>query len=177
MLFRSAKLDRLATCYHSDAETGRLAVYDEARGGLWARAPVFQSGGGGLVSTADDYLAFGRMMLAYGRHGSDRILSRPTVELMTTDQLMPEQKAASQFVPGFWNTRGWGFGLSVITRRGGVGLSPGSFGWDGGFSTSGYCDPHEDMVGILLAQRLMNDPMGFGFQADFWTLASQVIAD
>ena len=172
-----AKLDRLASCYHADPATGRLAVYDEARGGPWARQPVFESGGGGLVSTADDYLAFGRMLLRYGRHGADRILSRPAVELMTADQLTPEQKASSPFVPGFWDTRGWGFGLSVITRRGGVGLSPGSFGWDGGFSTSGYCDPHEDMVGILLVQRMMTSPNGFDFHSDFWTLAYQAIDD
>ena len=172
-----AKLDRLASCYHADPATGQLAVYDEARGGFWARQPVFESGGGGLVSTADDYLAFGRMLLRYGRHGADRILSRPAVELMTADQLTPEQKASSPFVPGFWDTRGWGFGLSVITRRGGVGLSPGSFGWDGGFSTSGYCDPQEDMVGILLVQRMMTSPSGFDFHRDFWTLAYQAIDD
>jgi CubicO group peptidase (beta-lactamase class C family) len=171
-----AKLDRLATCYAVDARTGELAVLDEARG-LWARPPVFQSGGGGLVSTADDYLAFARMMLRYGRHGTDRILARPTVELMTTDHLTPEQKAASPFFPGFWDTRGWGFGLSVITRRDGIALSPGSFGWDGGFNTSGYADPHEDMVAILLVQRLMNSPVPSDFYADFWTLAYQAIAD
>ena len=65
----------------------------------------------------------------------------------------------------------------MITRRGGVGLSPGSFGWDGGFSTSGYCDPHEDMVGILLVQRMMTSPSGFDFHSDFWTLAYQAIDD
>ena len=159
------------------AGNGRLAVYDQARGGLWASPPVFESGGGGLVSTADDYLAFARMMLRHGRHGSGRLLSRPAVELMTSDHLTPEQKAASDFVPGFWDTRGWGFGLSVITRRDGAGRSPGSFGWDGGFSTSGYADPHEDLVGILLVQRMMTSPTGFPFHAEFWTQVYQAIAD
>jgi CubicO group peptidase (beta-lactamase class C family) len=172
-----SKLDRLATCYQGDPSSGKLAVFDQARGGLWARPPVFESGGGGLVSTADDYLAFARMMLRYGRYGSDRVLSRPAVEVMTADQLTPAQKAASPFSPGFWDTRGWGFGLSVITRRDGVGLSPGSFGWDGGFSTSGYCDPREEMVGILLVQRMMTSPTGFNFHRDFWTLACQAIDD
>ena len=46
---------------------------------------------------------------------------------MTTDQLTPEQKALSGFVPGFWDSRGWGFGLSVITRRDGVAAVPGRF--------------------------------------------------
>ena len=52
-----------------------------------------------------------------GRHGNERILSRLSVELMTTDHITPEQKAASPFFPGFWDNRGWGFGLSVFTRR------------------------------------------------------------
>ena len=86
-------------------------VFDEARGGRFARPPVFESGAGGLVSTVDDYLAFCRMMLNKGRHGSERILSRLSVELMTTDHITPEQKAASPFFPGFWDNRGWGFGV------------------------------------------------------------------
>ncbi len=172
-----AKLDRLATCYQIDARSGRLVVYDKARGGRWASPPVFPAGGGGLVSTADDYLAFGRMMLNRGRHGARRILARPTVEVMTTDQLSEEQKAASPFFPGFWSSRGWGFGLSVITRRDGLAPSPGSFGWDGGFITSCYADPREDMVAILLIQRLMTSPAPLDFYTDFWTLAYQAIDD
>jgi CubicO group peptidase (beta-lactamase class C family) len=172
-----AKLDRLATCYRIDAGTGRLVVYDEARGGRWARPPGFQSGGGGLVSTADDFLAFGRMMLSLGRHGADRILARPTVELMTTDHLTQAQKAASFFYPGFWDNRGWGFGVSVTTRRDGVSASPGSFGWDGGFGTSWCTDPHEDMVAILLIQRLMTSPTSGDINSDFWTLAYQALDD
>jgi CubicO group peptidase (beta-lactamase class C family) len=170
-----AKLDRLATCYQFG--TGRLAVYDEARGGRWTRPPAFPSGGGGLASTADDYLAFARMMLSQGRYGKERMLAHPTVELMTSDQLTPEQKAASPFSPGFWDSHGWGFGLSVITRRGGVGPSSGSFGWDGGFHTSCYVDPHEDMVAVLLAQRLMSSPTPSDFYADFWTSAYQAVDD
>src|SRR5262249_31108014 len=112
-----AKLGPLAACYQGEPASGRLAAVDEARGGGVARAPVCEGGGGGLVSRADDDLAFARMMLRHGRHGGERILSRPAVEVMTADQLTAEQKAASPFVPGFWDTRGWGFGWSVITRR------------------------------------------------------------
>lgn len=117
------------------------------------------------------------MMLDGGRHGAHRILARPTVELMTTDQLTPEQKAASPFFPGFWDSHGWGFGMAVITRRDGLGPSPGSFGWDGGFTTSCYCDPREDMAAILLVQRLMSSPTPADLYADFWTLAYQAIGD
>jgi CubicO group peptidase (beta-lactamase class C family) len=76
-------VDRLATSYEVDPRTGALALYDEAKGGEWSRPPVFPSAGGGLVSTIDDYLAFGQMLLSRGKHGSERILSRPSVETMT----------------------------------------------------------------------------------------------
>lgn len=172
-----AKLDRLATCYQLDAATGTLVVYDESRDGLWSRPPEFPSGAGGLVSTADDYLAFGQMMLNFGRHGMHRVLARPTVELMTSDQVTQAQKAASPFFPGFWDYDGWGFGLSVVTRRDGLAPSPGSFGWAGGFSTYWYSDPHEEMVAILLIQRLMQGPSPASIDTDFWTLAYAAIDD
>src|SRR5436305_2374838 len=98
-------------------------------GSQWSRPPPFPSGAGGLVSTIDDYLAFGQMMLSQGKHGGERILSRLSVELMTTDHITPEQKAASAFVPGFWDSRGWGFGVSVITRRDDLAAVPGRYGW------------------------------------------------
>src|SRR5438874_13505873 len=72
----AASLDRLATSYWIDPESGQLVVYDEAEGGQWSRTPAFPSGAGGLVSTIDDYLAFGQMMLDQGKHGNERILSR-----------------------------------------------------------------------------------------------------
>ena len=76
----AAKLDRLATCYQVNPETGALEVFDDAEAAKWSRPPAFPSGGGGLVSTVDDYLAFGQMMLNKGKHGNERILSRPAVE-------------------------------------------------------------------------------------------------
>ena len=172
-----AKLDRLAACYRTDAATGGLTQFDEPRGGRWARPPVFESGGGGLVSTVDDCLAFNLMMLNKGRHGAGRILSRLSVELMTTDHITAEQKAASPFFPGFWDSRGWGFGLSIITRRDDLAGVPGRFGWDGGYGTSAYADPAEDMVAILMTQRIWDSPSPPGVYLDFWTSAYQAIDD
>ena len=65
---------------------------------------------------------------------------------MTTDQLTPEQKAVSGLFLGYWDSRGWGFGVSVVTRRDDVAAVPGRFGWDGGLGTSWYSDPQEEMV-------------------------------
>jgi len=172
----ATKLGRLATCYYFDPVTRKLVVFDEATGGRWSRPPSFESGGGGLASTVDDYLTFCRMMLNKGKSGSHRILSRPSVELMTTDQLTPEQKAVSGFFPGFFDNRGWGFGMSVITKRDQLASVPGRFGWDGGFGTSGYSDPAEQMVGILMTQRSL-DATGIDLSTDFWTSAYQAIDD
>src|SRR5215470_61440 len=125
----AAHLDRIATSYWTNPATGAFELYDPAEAGQWSRPPAFPSGGGGLVSTVDDYLAFGRMMLNRGKYGNERVLSRPTVETMTTDQLTPEQKAVSGLVPGYFESHGWGFGVSVVTRREEVAGSVGRFGW------------------------------------------------
>ena len=173
----AGKLDRLTSCYSVNAETRALELYDDARDSQWSRPPVFPAGGGGLVSTIDDYLAFGRMMLNRGKLGRERILSRPSVEVMTTDQLSEEQKAASPFFPGFWSARGWGFGVSMSTRRIGLASTPGRFGWDGAFGTSWASDPAEEMIGILMIQRMGFGPEPVGMGGDFWTLAYQTIDD
>jgi CubicO group peptidase (beta-lactamase class C family) len=169
-----AKLDRFASAYQTDFATGKTVLFDEARGGRFARPPVFESGAGGLVSTVDDFLAFGRMMLAKGVRGRERILSRPSVELMTADHISAEQKAASDFFPGFWDQRGWGFGMAIVTRHEDVARSVGTYGWDG---TSWYADPREDMTGILMTQRVWESPVAPPVNRDFWTSAYQAIDD
>jgi len=172
-----AKLDRLATAYTTDPKTRKLAVYDPARGGQWSHTPAFESGSGGLVSTAEDFLAFGRMLLGRGRLGFTRLLARPTVELMMTDHITPEQKAASPFFPGFWDASGWGFGASVRTRRDDIGPAPGSFAWTGGFGTAWCADPQEDTVSVFLTQRMMAGADDVAINQDFFTLAYQAIED
>jgi CubicO group peptidase (beta-lactamase class C family) len=171
------KLDRLPACYGTDMVTGELIVLDEARGGYAARPPAFESGAGGLVSTVDDLLAFGRMMLVTGARCGERILSRSSIELMTMDHLTPEQKAASPFFENFWQTRGWGLGLGVITARRDLADAPGRFGWDGAFGTSWYIDPNEELVGVFMTQR-RPDRLGVAFSVlDYWTSVYQLIDD
>jgi len=171
------KLDRLVTSYWTNPESGGLALYDDVEGGQWSRPPAFPSASGGLVSTIDDYLAFGQMMLSQGKHESLRILSRLSVELMTTDQLTPEQKAASGLVPGYFDSHGWGFGVSMVTRRDDVAAVPGRYGWDGGLGTSWYSDPREEMVTILMTQRAWTSPSPPDVCLDFWTSSYQTIDD
>ncbi|MEU4427297.1 serine hydrolase domain-containing protein [Actinoplanes sp. NPDC024001] len=87
-------LDRLPPLYAPDAQTGEFHVWDPAEGGRHSSPPAFPGGDGGLVSTVDDYHAYFRMLLNHGVHGGERILSRPAVELMTTNRLTPEQQDA-----------------------------------------------------------------------------------
>jgi CubicO group peptidase (beta-lactamase class C family) len=173
---RAAKLDRFATSYMVNPETHGLMVYDPAEGGDWSRPPAFPNGAGGLVSTADDYLAFANMLLNSGVHGRTRILSRPSVELMTTDQLTPEQKARSGFGPDSFAGRGWGFCLGITTRRTEF-ASSGSYGWSGGMGTLWENDPHEEMITILMTQRGWESSTPAGVFVDFWTLAYAAIDD
>jgi CubicO group peptidase (beta-lactamase class C family) len=174
-----ARLDRLPTAYWTNFETGRFEVFDGVEDSRWAGPPVFESGAGGLVSTVDDLLAFGQMMLGGGKYENERLLSRPSVELMTTDQITPKQKAASEsdFFPGFWDGHGWGFGVAIDTRREGLAASPGRYGWDGGYGTSWYVDPKEELIGILMTQRLWDATGIPKVLLDFWTSAYQAIDD
>ena len=170
----AAKLDRLAGCYAANPETGELELHDGVEDSMWSSPLAFESAAGGLVSTVDDYLAFCRMMLNGGRLGGERILSRPSVELMTADHLTPGQRRGAEMLLG--DGGGWGFGMSVDTRREDLATAPGRFGWDGGYGTSGYSDPGEDMVGILMTQRLA-DPDSPRIDLDFWTSAYAALDD
>jgi len=172
------QLDRVATCYRTDPSSGEISVFAELGPDLLTRPCTFESGGGDqMVSTVDDLLAFGRMLLNRGACGKERLLSRLSVELMATDQLTAEQKAASPFFENFWDSRGWGMGVSMVTRRDDVSAVPGRFGWDGAFSTSLYVDLHEDLVGVLMAQCLPGALRMPPVVLDFWTSAYQAIDD
>jgi CubicO group peptidase (beta-lactamase class C family) len=170
-----SKIDRLAGSYWTNFETGELEVFDPVQSGQFAGPPAFESGASGLVSTVDDLFAFAQMMIGNGKFGEERILSRPSVAVMTTDQLRPEQKVDANFFPGFWDSYGWGFGVAINTRRDSL-MTPGRYGWDGAFGTSWYVDPAEVLIGILLTQRFLDGASPLP-TFDFWTSAYQTIDD
>ncbi len=172
-----AKLDRLTACYRINPQTRALELHDDSKNSAWAQPPEFPAGGGGLVSTIDDYHAFGLMLLNGGRHGNERILSRHAVEAMTTDQLTADQRTTATFFPGYFESRGWGFGVSVVIRRDSVATSPGQFGWSGAFDTTWFSDPREQLVAILMTQRLAFGPAPAGIRPDFATSVYQSIDD
>ncbi|HVJ98940.1 MAG TPA: serine hydrolase domain-containing protein [Acidimicrobiia bacterium] len=169
------KRDRFATSYTTNPETGALEVFDEPDG-QWATAPAFASGAGGLVSTIDDFARFGTMLLNGGELDGTRVVSRPSVELMTTDHLTPANKAVATLADGAWDDHGYGFGVSVATVRTQL-QSIGSYGWDGGLGTSWYNDPRERLQTILLTQAAWKSPDPPEVSRDFWTCAYAALAD
>lgn len=171
----AGKLARLPPSYVKDAHGDGLVLHDDPAGSRWLR-PAAESGGGGLLSTVDDYHAFLRMLLDKGkRSGGPRILARPSVELMTTDQLLPEQRVNHSMFLGAG--AGWGLGVGIALHRESIYTTPGRFGWDGGVGTSAYADPAEDAIGVLMTQRMMDSPAPPVVYADFWTGMYQAFAD
>jgi CubicO group peptidase (beta-lactamase class C family) len=136
--FYAADTSRLATAYEG------LAVRDRPDG-QWSRPPRFPDGAAGLVSTAEDLLRFGRMLLL---PGGNPVLTAGTVAEMTSDQLTPAQQA--RVWPGFsfLGDRGWGYGVSV-TEWG--------YGWEGGSGTAWANVPDQDLTVVVLTQRAVDE--------------------
>lgn len=124
--------------------------------------PVFPNAAGGLYSTADDYLAFARMMLGKGRLNGVRILSRPSVELMTRDYLTSEAPQSFFVYKGFFADAGFGLGLQVQNRQTSLGPSPGSYWWQGATGVSWTVDPKEELIFVRLIQRMGPPPLFYG---------------
>jgi CubicO group peptidase (beta-lactamase class C family) len=161
----AGKMARLATNYNVDPQTKKRIVADQpGPGSRWAKPPAFPSGAGGLVSTADDYLGFAKMLLGKGRSGDVRLLSHESVALMTANYLTEDQRKTPFSGFDFWAGQGFGFGVSVVDDVARQARSPfgyssaGSFGWPGAFGTWWQADPKEDMVQIFLVQLPAADP-------------------
>ena len=115
------------------------------------------------------------MMLNKGTLDGVRILARPTVEAMTTDQLTSEQRV--QAAPILGTSSGWGFGVAMVTKPDLTAAPPGRYGWNGGLGTSWWSDPKEDMLAVIMTQRMFESPEPPDVIRDFWTSACQAIDD
>jgi CubicO group peptidase (beta-lactamase class C family) len=143
--FWASDPSRLATAYAAGPDG--LSVWDPPDG-QWSRPPKFFDAAAGLVSTADDLLAFARMLL----RGGDPLLTAAAVAAMTLDQLTPEQRGRDG--KGILEGRSWGFCQAIVTE----GPRAGAFGWDGGLGTTWLVDRVRDLVVIVLTQRMFDDP-------------------
>ncbi|SEG44764.1 CubicO group peptidase, beta-lactamase class C family [Actinacidiphila yanglinensis] len=166
----AAKRDRLTSYYRAD-DSGGLELVD-GPDGQWSTMPPFASGAGGLVSTVDDWLAFGRMLLAEGATADGRrLLSTRSVRLMTTDRLTPAQREAS---PLFLEGQSWGYGGSVDVEAVEPWNVPGRYGWVGGTGTSAHVVPSTGSVHLLFTQVGVASPVPTPQVQDFWRYAAGV---
>ena len=158
---------RVPSHYVTNFQTGRMEMQTLSAPTEWTKPPAFPSGAAGLLSTADDYLAFSRLLLNGGVHKDRRLLSGESVELMTTNHLTPEQMAGGG--PALAG-RGWGFGMAVVTAPDEVSPVPGRYGWDGGYGTSWFNDPNRNLAAIAMTQT--SDFLFGGASAEFGRLAA-----
>lgn len=162
-------LDRFAQMYAPNSDGG-LDVAAAALSRNHIGDPTLFSGGGGLVSTANDYMRFCQMMLNGGELDGTRILSRKTVDLMTIDHTgdVPQGRQGSGY--GF----GLGFAVAKDHSRTGIPGSIGEYNWGGAAGTKFWIDPVENLIGVYMVQIL---PHPFTYGDDFKILTYQSIAD
>ena len=154
---------RLASYYLRDG-TGLELV--DPPDGQWSRRPPFESGGGGLLSTVDDWHAFGRMLLAGGIHDGRRVLSEASVSAMTTPHV--DGGPDHPFLDG----QAWGYGGSVDIRRTAPWHVLGRYGWVGATGTAGYVIPSTDTVVVWMSQVQLGSPEDFEGMSRILTYAA-----
>ncbi|MES3001121.1 MAG: serine hydrolase domain-containing protein [Pseudomonadota bacterium] len=141
----SADWGRLAEPFANDPDTGEAVVMLDPR-----EVPAYESGGGGLMGSAADYIRFLQLMRNGGSLDGTRLVSRKTIEWMTADHLGSIAPNGELLLPGY------GFGLGFAVRLD-AGLapqpgSPGQYFWSGIGGTSFFVDPAEDLFAMLLTQ-------------------------
>jgi CubicO group peptidase (beta-lactamase class C family) len=139
----------LPSYYMTNFQTGELERLDVSTPEEWSRPPALPSGAGGLVSTVDDFLAFGRLLLNNGVFDGKRLLSEAWVKAMTTNHLTEEQMAGGGPILG---GGGWGYGQGVVVHPSAEWPVPGRYGWSGGYGTSWFNDPHTGTIAIVMTQ-------------------------
>ena len=160
----AAKRGRFTSSYRVDP-AGGLELAD-GPDGQWSTMTAFPLGNGGLAGPADDWLAFGRMLLAAGTAADGRrLLTADSVRLMTTDHTTSRQREIGAL---FLEGQGWGFGGSVDIAPIDPWNAPGRYGWVGGTGTSAHINPSAGTVAILLTQVAADSPVAPGWMRDFW---------
>lgn len=147
------KRARAAVVYKQDDASGVLSPVPFQQ---HDSPPAYCGGGGGLISTVDDYLKFARMLLGRGEVDGVRLLKGETVDQMVANHLTPAQRAHGFLGMPFWESMGFGLGVSMVLepeKHAWMGAgSKGSFGWPGAFGTWWQADPAQDLILIFLIQ-------------------------
>jgi CubicO group peptidase (beta-lactamase class C family) len=174
----SDKVGRFAANYEKGPD-GCPRLIDDPATSRFLIPPRAPSGGGGLVGTARDYMRFCQMLLARGVHGSERLLGRKTVELMTRNHLDGDMAAMGQprFAESSYYGIGFGLGFSVTLdpAKAQIVGSPGEYAWGGMASTAFWVDPQEDMAVVMMTQ--LTPSSTYPIRRELRVLTYQAIVD
>jgi CubicO group peptidase (beta-lactamase class C family) len=176
------KMDRLTSCYQPK-EGGGLELQDDAGRSTYAAPPNLESGGGGLVSTAHDYMRFCQMMLQGGSLDGVRVLSPKTVELFSLNYLPDNKELADLAPPGMFSEAGYsgigfsiGCGVTVNVVRTRLPGTQGEFFWGGAASTAFWIDPREELAVVFMTQ-VMGSDARLTLRRDLRTLVYSAITE
>jgi len=154
----SDKIERFTSCYQPGTERG-LKLQDDAPSSTYTKPPKLESGGGGLVSTAHDYLRFCRMMLHGGTLDGVQILSPKTVALFSLNYLPDGREIADMALPGMFSESGYagvgfsiGCGVNVDIAKTRLPGSLGEYFWGGAAATAFWIDPKEELTVVFMTQ-------------------------
>jgi CubicO group peptidase (beta-lactamase class C family) len=176
------KTDRFTCCYQPESVSG-LKLQDDARESTYAKPPMLESGGGGLVSTAQDYLRFCRMMLNGGTLDGVQILSPKTVALFSLNYLPDGREVADLAMPGMFSESGYagvgfslGCGVNVNVAKTRLPGSLGEYFWGGAAATAFWIDPKEELAVVFMTQ-VMGSPVRLTLRRDLRTLVYSAMTE
>jgi CubicO group peptidase (beta-lactamase class C family) len=155
----SDDIERFTSCYQPETQGSGLRLQDDGRESTYAKPPMLESGGGGLVSTAHDYLRFCRMMLNGGTLDGVQILSPKTVALFSLNYLPEGREIADMALPGMFSESGYagvgfslGCGVNVDVAKTRLPGSLGEYFWGGAAATAFWIDPKEELTVVFMTQ-------------------------
>ncbi len=170
------KTKRFSSCYQPDGAGAGLKIQDDARRSTYAEPPLLESGGGGLVSTAHDYLRFCRMMLNGGTLDGVQILSPKTVALFSLNFLPGNREVADMAFPGMFSESGYagvgfslGCGVNIDVAKTRLPGSLGEYFWGGAAATAFWIDPKEELKVVFMTQ-VNGSPARLTLRRDLRTL-------
>jgi CubicO group peptidase (beta-lactamase class C family) len=176
------KVERLTSCYQPEGGTG-LKLQDDARESTYAQPPLLESGGGGLVSTAHDYLRFCRMMLNGGVLDGVQILSPKTVALFSLNFLPDGKEVADLAFPGMFSESGYtgvgfslGCGVNVDVAKTRLPGTLGEYFWGGAAATAFWIDPKEEL-GVVFMTQVIGSPVRLALRRDLRTLVYSAMTE
>jgi CubicO group peptidase (beta-lactamase class C family) len=177
------KTERFACCYQPDLAGGGLKLQDDARESTFGAPPKLESGGGGLVSTAHDYLRFCRMMLNGGTLDGVQILSPKTVALFSLNFLPDGQEVADMALPGMFSESSYagvgfslGCGVNIDVAKTRLPGTPGEYFWGGAAATAFWIDPREELTVVFMTQ-VIGSQVRLTLRRDLRTLVYSAITD